>query len=490
MAQDPLRVRLELAESLDDQPQIRRLTGREAISDLFSFDLEVILPGRRTPDHAGELARLLGAKASLVWERDGAELRRLHGIFCEVQATLSDEAEHRAISLRFVPRAWTLGLVEKIEIFMDRSIPDIVGEVFELHGLSRTVDFDVRLREAYPKREFVVQYAETDLAFVTRLTEQLGISFFVSHLGEAERVVFADAPSAFERIEGETIAWKGRGDLRALHDLGVVRRMIPSVYAVRDYNYRTPLVDLQESVESAAGVAGGVVEFGPHVKTLDEAKHLAKVRSEEREATELVYTGKSDDCLVGAGRIVKVDGHPSLEHAELLVTEVEHRVTQSTLAVGSAAEESRYENTFRAVPHERTFRPARRTPVPKVSGLLTGVVEGPEGTTGDFASIDGEGRYTIRFLYDTTAPGERAASRPVRMAQAHAGTGYGTHFPLKPGVEVVLAFVNGDPDRPIIVGAVPNPVTATPVRDANLTSNMIKTASGIFFDFNDGPRGR
>lgn len=490
MSDDQTSVRLELAEPLDDEPQIRRLTGREAISQLFEAELEVVLPGRRTPDHARELDRLLGARATLVWERGGAELRRVHGMLCEVSAALADEADHRALHLRFVPRAWTLGLVEKIEIFMDRSVPDIVRQVLELHGLTVGADVDLRLRETYPAREFVVQYAETDLAFLSRLTEQAGISFYVSHDGDADRLVFADAPGAFERVAGETIAWRGRGDRRGLHHLEVVRRMIPAVYAIRDYNYRTPLLDLQESVESEVGAGGGVVEFGPHVKTLDEAKHVARVRAEEREATALVYSGRSEEPAIGAGRIVRVEGHPTLEHAELLVTEVEHRVTQAALAVGAEGAEARYESRFRAVPHGRTYRPPRRTPLPRVAGLLTGVVEGPDGTTGDFASIDAEGRYTIRFLYDTTAPGERRASRPVRMAQPHAGAGYGTHFPLKPGTEVVLAFVNGDPDRPIVVGSVPNPATPTPVRDANLTSNIIKTASGIFFDFNDGPRGR
>lgn len=489
MVDDQISVRLELAEPLDVEPQIRRLTGREAISGLFAFELEVVLPDRRVTEHAADLDHLLGARATLVWERDGVELRRLHGILCEVAADLADAASHQALRLRFVPRAWTLGLVEKTEIFMDCTIPAIVSQVLELHGLAAGPDVELRLRESYPTREFVVQYGETDLAFVTRLTEQVGISFFVSHEGDADRVVLADAPSGFEAAP-QAVAWSGRGDRRGLTGLDVVRRMIPSVYAVRDYNYRTPLVDLQESVESQAGVAGGVVEFGSHVKTLDEAKQLARVRAEEREATSLVYAGRSDEVAIGAGRKVRVEGHPALPHEELLVTEVEHRMTQATLAVGGAVDEVRYENTFHAVPAERTFRPPRRTPVPRVAGLLTGVVEGPEGTSGDFASIDAEGRYTIRFVYDTAAPGERAASRPVRMAQAHAGTGYGTHFPLKPGTEVVLAFVNGDPDRPIVVGAVPNPVTPTPVRDANLTSNMIKTASGIFFDFNDGPRGR
>lgn len=489
MGVEHLSVELELAEALDAQPQIRRATGRESISGLFQFDLNVVVPGARTPENARDLGRLVGSAGSLVWRRDGVEERRLHGMFCEGSAVLHDDASHRAFRLRFVPRAWKLGLVQKIEVFMDRSIPEIVKHVFDLHDLS-AADLDLRLTGDYPKREFVVQYAETDLAFISRLTEHLGIAFYVRHDDDRDRVVFVDGADAYEKPERSTVAWRDNRQPRAIHQIESTQRMIPSVYAVHDYNYRTPMVDLSQTVESSAGASGGVVEFGPHVKTLEEARRLAQTRAEEREATALVYDGTSDDAALGAGRVIHVDGHPTLEHRDLLVTEVEHRVEQSALLDGDGAASSTYENRFHAVPAAAVFRPPRRTPVPKVHGLLTGIVEGPEGTSGDFASIDGEGRYTVRFLFDTTTPGQRAASRPVRMAQNHAGAGYGTHFPLKPGTEVVLAFVNGDPDRPIIVGAVPNPVTATPVRDANLTSNMIKTASGIFFDFNDGPRGR
>ena len=122
MVDDAISVRLELVEPLDVEPQIRRLTGREAISGLFAFELEVVLPERRVTEHATDLDHLLGARATLVWERDGAELRRLHGILCEVAADLADASAHQALRLRFVPRAWTLGLVEKTEIFMDLSL--------------------------------------------------------------------------------------------------------------------------------------------------------------------------------------------------------------------------------------------------------------------------------------------------------------------------------------------------------------------------------
>jgi len=108
-----------------------------------------------------------------------------------------------------------------------------------------------------------------------------------------------------------------------------------------------------------------------------------------------------------------------------------------------------------------------------------------DGEPQELGNIDEQGRYRIRFLFDTAGPGERRASHRVRMAQPHAGAGFGMHFPLNPGVEVLLAFVNGDPDRPIVVGAVPNPVTPTPVDAAVRRLNRIKTETGVLFEIGD-----
>jgi type VI secretion system secreted protein VgrG len=113
------------------------------------------------------------------------------------------------------------------------------------------------------------------------------------------------------------------------------------------------------------------------------------------------------------------------------------------------------------------------------------VEQPPETDITNYSVLDDHGRYTIRFLFDTAPAGEHKASRPVRMIQPHAGPDYGMHFPLKPGIEVLLAFVNGDPDRPLIVGAVPNPETPSPVRKQNSMMNRIKTVSGILVEMND-----
>ena len=145
---------------------------------------------------------------------------------------------------------------------------------------------------------------------------------------------------------------------------------------------------------------------------------------------------------------------------------------------------ARYENHFVALAADVPFRPARTTPKPTVPGVVTGIVEGV-GDRVDLSHLDDQGRYRIRFLFDSAPAGERQASHPVRMAQPHAGPDYGMHFPLKPGIEVIMGFVNGDPDRPIVLGSVPNPVTRSPVDVGTKTLNRIKTESGVVIEIAD-----
>jgi type VI secretion system secreted protein VgrG len=185
-----------------------------------------------------------------------------------------------------------------------------------------------------------------------------------------------------------------------------------------------------------------------------------------------------------AGAVVKLTDHPRLDELYLLVVEVEHHATQVVGTHGGDGGEA-YANTFKAVDASLVYRPPRVTPRPRIHGVLTAVTEAaPSGAARNMAQLDLDGRYTVKFFFDT-AGDRQHSSAPVRMAQPHAGPDYGVHFPLKPGVEVTVSFVDGDPDRPIISGSVPNPATASPVtgRDANM--NRITTVSGSIIEFKD-----
>lgn len=481
MVRDFLEVRLESANFPCEHVQIHRLTGREAIGQLFEFDLEVV----STRPHEPTAVAMSSAEATIIFHHDKVEVRRIHGMIAEVVEMLETEVETRVYHLKFVPRAFRSTLIETQEVFMDLTVPEIIKKKLELVGLGAD-DCEFRLVAAYPKLEFVVQYKESDLAFISRLAEHVGISFFFVHDDEHDKMVFADHKDGFQRVPGhETAHFQPRGEKNDVYHLEGKTRLIPTSYVMQDYNYRKPALDITATVESALGFAGGVVEHGAHYKTPEAGMALAQIRAEEREATRHVYTGKSEMCWFDAGARFKLENHARLEKDNLLIVEVQHRIVQSVSTHGGASDE-RYTNTFTAIDATLTYRPPRITPKPRIHGLLTGVVEQPPETDiTKHAILDDDGRYTIRFLFDTAPSGEHKASRPVRMIQPHAGPDYGMHFPLKPGIEVLLAFVNGDPDRPLIVGAVPNPETPSPVRRQNSLMNRIKTVSGILVEMKD-----
>jgi type VI secretion system secreted protein VgrG len=482
MAADPLSIRLESTDFDAERVQIYKVVGREAISRLFSFDIECVCPdgAELSPDDVA------GCEAALVIERDGLVLRKVHGMIAEVEDMLDTEPSHRTYRLLLVPRAHRLTLVETQEVFLGLSVPDILKQKLELVGLG-SADVEMRLTGTYEPREFVVQYKETDLAFVSRLTEHLGISFFFEHTDDRDKIIFTDQAAGFRPVPGaESVAFHGRGEGQGVHRLTYRTRVVPKTYVQQDYNYRTPRLELTTAHKAPSGFAGGVVEYGAHVKTPTEAAAMARVRAEERRSHASFFAGESAVPEFGAGATFQLTGHPRREDAVLLLAEVEHRMTQAVLTHGNKGENG-YSSTFRATDARETFRPARVTPRPRISGVVTGVVEPPEGgDVAKHADIDDQGRYTVRFYFDTSPPGERRkSSRPIRMIQPHAGPNYGIHFPLHPGVEVAVTFVDGDPDRPLIQGSVPNPVTPSPVTRKNALQSRIQTSSGLFIVMKD-----
>jgi type VI secretion system secreted protein VgrG len=480
MAQpSPLHIRIESRDFACGDLRVRRMVGREAISELFTFDLDLAHAG----PHGLPPEAVPGAEVTLVLEHeDGEERRRIHGIIGQIRDRLDASREHRAYRMRVVPRAARLTLVQTQEIFMDQSVPEIIKGKLEQVGLSGG-GLDMRLTGSYPAREFVVQYKESDLAFISRLAEHLGLSFFFEHSDSEERIVFADNRSAYGHIEGGRIAYRGRGEAAGVFELEIERELLPRMYAMQDYNYRHPLADLWASHTLEAGTGGGVVEYGAHYKTSEEGAALARIRAEERLAQDRIHEGKSDIPGVSAGTTAKLEGHPLIDAIDLLFVEVTHDLTIAEQGSGRAA----YTNTFRAVPAENTYRPPRRTPRPKIAGFVTGIVQARTGgARGSTPALDEFGRYVVQFHFDT-APGERAASRPVRMAQPYIGPNHGMHFPLRPGAEVLIGFMDGDPDRPVILGAVPNAIAPSPVTSASANKSRISTANaGILIELADG----
>jgi type VI secretion system secreted protein VgrG len=470
-------IRLESNDFSCEKVWVRRLDGREAISQLFEFELEIVLQ-----DEAGlDTSKVAGGLVTILFTDNGLIQRRIHGMVARVDDLLDADGGVHAYRLHVRPRAYRMTLIEMLDVYVDQSLPDVIKTKLESSGLEGA--FDLRLSASYEKREFICQYKETDLDFVSRWCEHVGISFFFEQTETADRIIFADYEAGFDANEAP-VPFRKRGRTHDVHQLELRTSVTPSVFVVQDYNYRTPLVDLSASHELATGYAGGVVEYGAHFKTPDEAARFALIRAEERQARGRVYAGEADIPHLSAGYRFKLEGHPKVEDAEMLVVSVEHHAVQAHHH--AETEPSRYTAKFTAVSAKQTYRSPRRTARPRVPGVVTGVIDGGLNPgSADLARIDDQGRYYVRLLFDTGASGERRASHPIRMAQPHAGPGYGHHFPLRPGVEVIVVFVEGDPDRPVISGAVPNPLNPSPVVAVDAHINRVRTQSGIVMEMHD-----
>ncbi|MEM1029225.1 MAG: type VI secretion system tip protein TssI/VgrG [Myxococcota bacterium] len=472
---------------------VTRMTGVETISRPFRFDLTIVDPGHTAlalaPADAGDdaiaLDELVGARVTLeMVDQDGEVERRIHGLISEVDDDadpLATEEAHFRVTV--VPRLWQASLVKLTEVYLAQSIPEIVREKLRRLGLGDAVD--LRLQETYETREFVTQYEETDLDFIHRITEHLGISYFFEHDDRGDdRVVFTDHPDGFTPLSAGPISVHDTAEERGIFGLRVVQRLTPKRFIQHDYNYRQPETELLEQSELSEGFAGGHAEYGGHARTPAEAQHLARVRKERAAATRRRFAGRSDVGALAVGHVFTIDNHPQLDGAEVLITELRHEAHHPRSFSGKGAEPARYRSEFIGTPAPLPFRPEVLTPRPRIAGVLTALVEpGPKTGMGEYARMDDDGRYTVRFTFDTAPYGEQKFSHPVRRAQPYGGTNEGMHFPLKPGVEVCLAFTNGDPDRPIIVGSLPNPTTPSVVTGAEAQLNRIRTANGVKIEF-------
>jgi type VI secretion system VgrG family protein len=478
MLRENIVVHLETAAFPAEAVELREIDGTEDFNQPFDFRVVLI-----TRDTAGLDAKAILTKpASLVFTRAGVEERRIFGAISEVRDSLHSEGSRLAYRLRFVPRVWKTSLVKRSQVFVDQSVPDIIKAKLEQAGFKSPDDFEFRLMGTYAKRDLVIQYEETDLRFFSRLTEHLGVAYFFEHRTGRDVLVFSDDNSSFTPVEGNsTIAFVKRGEEAGVFELEGTTRVLPSTYVVKDYNYRTPTVSLLKSAPVQEGDAGEVIEYGAHFKTPEEAQQIAKVRAEELFATRRIFEGRSDVPVLRPGGTFTLDGHPRAE-SKLLVTRVHHRAIQVVYSAGTGDEHT-YKNDFAAIPEASKYRPPRVTPKPKIHGAITGVVEAE--SPGQYAELDGDGRYHVRFMLDTGDAPRGKASSLLRMAQPHTGPGYGFHFPLRDGVEVILTCIEGDPDRPIITGAVPNPTVPSTVNSKNGRRNVIKTGGGTEINLDD-----
>ncbi len=471
-----------VSQALDDDAfEVVRFRGTEGISRLYEFEITLV---SENPEI--DLRAVLRNPATLTIIREGGDVRRIHGIPSQFEQ-LHEDAERIFYKTVLVPRLWHADLYRENQLFLDKKVPDIIEEILRQTNLTAN-DYELRLTTTYPQWEYICQYGETDFDFISRWMEREGIYYYLQQTEEFEKLIITDNASSHEDVpDTSTIEYHPPSTLRAreeevVRELICRQKMLPRKVILRDYNYRRPDLELRGEANVDPQGRGDVYSYGEHFKTPEEGNALAGIRAEEILCRESIFNGESTAPTLCPGFVFALTGHyRDTYNQRFLIMEMEHEGNQSSALFGEEETASEggtdivYSNRFTCIPADLQFRPERITPRPRFFGAMNAKVDASDG---QYAEIDDEGRYKVRLFFDQSDRGTGKASRWVRMAQPYSGENYGMHFPLHGNTEVLLTFVNGDPDRPVIAGSVPNPDTASPVNANTNTLCMIKTGGG------------
>ncbi|MGB3543182.1 type VI secretion system tip protein TssI/VgrG [Rubrivirga sp.] len=460
----------------DDTFQVAEFNGRESISQTFEFEVDLV-----SRDEAIDFEDVINKPATLSIARGGDEASEINGIVVDFVQSYEVEGfdgyKRYLYRVVLVPRLWRLGLSNQSRIFQDLTVQDIVTNVLKDAG----VDHEWNLAGSYEPREYTTQYKESDLDFVQRLLEFEGIRYYFRHEDGNDTVVMSDDAGDSEPIEDEPVLpYNNLGSPLTDAVLGLTarRRLVTLGTETKDYNYRTPAADLLTKADDRDPETGFLSDSMIHTGTQTRSDALTKIRAEEFETQRLVMTGSSNCFRLRTGFRFDLEGHFRKDiNQSYLITEVTHRGSEAdVLGAGTGGDrESGYQNEFTCVPASAPYRPPRITPIPKLPGVLTAKVE---SAGGEYAPIDDQGRYRVRFPFDLGKEGAAQATKPVRLAQPYSGPEYGQHFPVHKDAEMVVACVDGNVDRIIGLSTVPNPNQASPVTKNNQTENTVLTAAG------------
>ncbi|MFO0547009.1 MAG: type VI secretion system tip protein TssI/VgrG [Polyangiaceae bacterium] len=460
--------------------------GREEISRLFEFDL--LLYRRGEPLEDEQLVALVTEPCVVALGSRKSDV--VHGVLSHIEHVGGARNKGNYYRARLVPYVSLLSLGRRSAIYQDTNIPDMVTSILTSYGLSQGKSFDMRVNEQgkSPKHEYVVQYEESDWDFIQRWLEREGFFYWFTHAATGVVLVLADANGDATPIESpakigfrEKNTMSSGGDA-SIWNFRVRQQRVPAQVTLVDYNYRRPLDMLISSKKVDDHGFGHVFLYGDHFKDPDVGGLWARIRSEELASDKHTVSGMTDCARMRVGYSFELENHyHGAYDIQYLVTALEVSAGVPTNFADFDADHQPaprpYQAKFRAQPLDVPFRPKRRTAWPKIYGFVSGHVDAD--TSGDYAQIDDKGRYKVKMTWDVGTHKGLASSRWIRMAQNYAGSGYGNHKPLHKGTEVLIAHTDGDPDRPVIVGAVPNFVTPSPVVSGNASQSVNLTASGI-----------
>ncbi|GGD09366.1 type VI secretion system Vgr family protein [Halopseudomonas salina] len=465
--------------------KVLSFTGTEAISQSYCFQLELV---SERPDL--DIEALLQQPAIFNFAGQG---KGIHGLIHRVaQGDAGKRLTRYHIDL--VPHLFYLGHRTNQRIFQHLSVPEIISRVLNDHGIQADA-YRFQLNSEYPQRVYCTQYDETDLHFIQRLCEEEGIHYHFEHSIDNHLLVFGDDQTGFPKLDRPTAYIQDSG---LVADEPVIKRFAmrietrPSRITRRDYDFEKPHL-LMEAAHKAEQPAEGDEQPIPLPDLEDydypgrfteraRGKQLAKRSLERHRSDYRLAEGKSDVPTLVTGHFLTLSEHPRAEWNDLwLVVGIHHEGKQPQVleeSVTSDVKESDgftqgYRNQFTAAPWDVQYRPQLDHPKPKVLGTQTAVVTGPKG---EEIHCDQYGRIKVQFHWDREGQGNERTSCWLRVASTWAGNQYGGIAIPRVGMEVLITFLEADPDQPLVTGYLYHKTHPVPYElPANKTRSVFKT---------------
>ncbi|WP_447891238.1 type VI secretion system Vgr family protein [Pseudomonas hormoni] len=461
--------------------QVLSFTGTEGISQPYRFDIELV---SENPDL--DLEKLLHKQAFLAFDPQGSGI---HGqIYRVAQGDAGKRLTRYKISL--VPQLQYLYHRTNQRIYQQMSAPKIIALILEEHGIKGNA-YNFQLSQPCPDRDYCVQYDETDLHFVQRLCEEEGIHYHFQHSAKAHLLVFGDDQTVFPKLGQPTAYVQGSGmvaDEPVIKGFKLRLETRTSRTTRRDYDFEKPRLQLEAAYKpDVQSDEPDLEDYDYPGRFLDRArgKFLSQRALERHRADYQQAEGKGDQTRLISGHFLEMSDHPRTEWNDLwLLTEIVHEGKQPQVLEESVTSDTTdnkddfhqgYRNRFLATPWDVFYRPALEHPKPRVLGSQTAKVTGPAG---EEIHCDQYGRIKVQFHWDREGQADDKASCWMRVSSSWAGDRYGAIVIPRIGMEVLVTFLEGDPDQPLVTGCLYHKENQVPYDlPANKTRSVFKTLS-------------
>ncbi|WP_108650364.1 type VI secretion system Vgr family protein [Dongshaea marina] len=466
-----------------DAFSVVRFEGEEGLSELYRFEVTLACQ-----DMELEHRKLLSAECTFTIDREQSDAQNFHGVLAGVQVL---GESHGAIYLKatLMPRVWGLTLGVGSQIFLDKSIPEIIEAVLKDRTNNGVLpNYELQLSGDYEPREYVCQYNESPFHFISRLMEQEGIYYYFEQREGEEVLCIRDHLMAHKAKEDSALSYSPATGLEnsvyeeVLTEFISNDERLPQGVLLKGYDYERPDLLPEGKAKVSDSGFGTVYYYGENFTTRAEGNRLAKVRAQQLISKAVEHQGVGSVPWLQPGFLFSLQEHfLSSFNQQYLITSIVHEGSQASylthgIEQGEEHNGLYYRNRFRCIPSMVQYRNSLKTKRPKITGVLSAWIDA--AGSGQHAMLDDQGRYKVLMPFDLSGRDDGKASCWLRMAQPYGGSGHGMHFPLLKKTEILLSFVEGDPDRPVIQATVPNADNPSLVNENTNTHNTIQSASG------------